>query len=407
MRILNWPLEQLLRTSEVGPLLETAVRSSGWDLESWSLDRVYSRPHGETSARFNATVSGTHITLVASTRTLSETDRQRLGAVRCEAGVGALFIWAHPSDPELPGLHVIETPTSLTDCLAAGLDEELTVTDVQMLVLRPLRRAVYRVAVVSDSGPRVLFLKVVRPSKAAELLARHRACTLTPPTTDLGGGILMMDQAPGVALTELLYQPSSPNPEVSITPDVIISALQAITPQALHLRARSPVIERFGSMIDALVIGGADRRRVDTLTSRIIRQARSATQSRTPTHGDFHPANLFLTEDAQWPSALIDADTVGPGNRADDLATMCAHLLALPSFDAAGYGGVPALVTEMWGATAGAYGEDLLARTAASLLSIAPGARSPQQLDYYISQAEHLLDTGHMSCIGHPVFDQK
>lgn len=402
MGILNWELEQLLRTAEVGPLLRTAVRSSGWELDAWSLDRVYSRPEGETSARYDATVSGTRITLVASTRSLSEAERRRLGAVRCEAPVGDVYIWAHPTDPELPGLYVMEDRNALSARLASGLGEELSVEKTQMLVLRPLRRAVYCVMVVSQTGPRQLFLKVVRPKKVPELLARHRACTLTPPTTDVGDGILVMEHAPGVSMAELMYWPSSPNPGVAITPEVIVSALDSVTPQALPLRARRPAAERFGSLIETLVLGGADKDRVARLARRVTEQLSSAPVSPVPTHGDFHPANLFLTQDAQQAAALIDADTVGPGNRSDDLATMCAHLLALPSFDAAGYRGVPDVVEDLRDYAADFCGADFGARTAASLLSLAPGARSSGQLEYYIAQAEHILDSGAIHCIEPP-----
>ena len=394
MRILNWELEQLLRTAEMGPLLQTAVRSSGWELESWALDRVYSHPNGDTSARFETTVSGSPVTLVACTRDLSERERRRLGAVRCEAGVGALHIWAHPSDPELPGLSVVEDREALTDRLSAALRTEVSVQEAQMVVLRPLRRAVYRLSATSGTGPRTVFIKVVRPHKVPELLARHRACTLTPATVDLGEGMLLMEQAPGLALTELLHQPSAPHPGVRVDPGAVLSALQAVTPRALDLRPRTPPADRFDDALGSLVVAGADPSRLETLTRNITAHLDRSAVKHVPTHGDFHPANLFMAPDGQRPTALIDADTVGPGRRRDDLATMLAHLLALPSFDAVGYCEVPRFAADMWHHAADRGNEDLLGRTAASLLSLAPGARTLGQLDYYIGEAERILQTG-------------
>ena len=48
-----------------------------------------------------------------------------------------------------------------------------------------------------------------------------------------------------------------------------------------------------------------------------------------PTHGDFYEANIF-TADGRV-SAVIDLDSLGPGLREDDLATLLGHLAVLRS----------------------------------------------------------------------------
>ncbi|WP_120004460.1 phosphotransferase family protein [Nesterenkonia muleiensis] len=401
MVAVNWEIEQLLRSAEMDLLLQRAVRTSGLELESWELKRVYSRPHGETSARFHAQVSGRPITLVASTRKLGDSDRARIGAVRCESAVGILHIWAHPSDPELPGLHIVEEENRLRQRLSPLLGAELQIEQSQMLVLRPLRRAVYRVVVSSEMGFRTVFLKVVRPRRIAELVARHRACTLAPPAADLGDGILAVDQAPGVSMTDLLYLPNSPNPGVRISPETVLSGLESITESALQLPPKTPAARRFESFIDTVVAGGADPERLRTLSRLIRHQLSTSPGAAEPSHGDFHPANVFLTEDGRRVTALIDADTVGPGHRRDDLAMMLAHLVVLPSFDAMGYRTAPGLAQALWHAYAHSGRHDLAARTAASLLCLAPGARSPDQLRYFIAAAESTVRSGHISVIEH------
>ncbi|WP_191089729.1 phosphotransferase [Nesterenkonia ebinurensis] len=400
---MNWEVERLLRSAQMEVLLQTALGSSGLCLEDWSLDRVYSRPHAESSARFQVLASGHQLTLVASTRQLTDEQRDQLGAVRCESAAGSLHIWAHPTDPELPGLRVVEDHAQLAQRLAPLLQHRVRIEQTELVVLRPLRRAVYRVVAVSELGYRRLFLKVVRPQKMPELLARHLACSLIPSTADLGDGILAVDQAPGVTLTDLLYLPSSPLPGIRIDPQVILRALDSLSAQALQLPARTAPPQRFASFGQALIVGGAHPDRVHSLMHRIQAQLRPHTGPLEPTHGDFHPANLFLTDDAASPAALIDGDTVGPGHRIDDVTMMFAHLLALPSYDAAGYSTVPQLVHDLWCAvTMGAYDPaDLVARTAASMMALAPGARGPEQLDYYLGAAEHILGCGIISVPHH------
>jgi hypothetical protein len=46
-----------------------------------------------------------------------------------------------------------------------------------------------------------------------------------------------------------------------------------------------------------------------------------------PTHGDFYDSQLFVAGGAI--TGLLDIDTMGPGNRADDLACSLAHLSVL------------------------------------------------------------------------------
>lgn len=390
-------LERLLRSEEAGNMLAAALASSGMPLDSWHLERIYSRPHHhgrspETSARFQVTTAGQDITLVASTRCLEPAQLQALGAVRCDSGAGQLHVWAHPSDPELPGLVTAEDPILLAQRLTPLLGVSVRVAATEMLVLRPLRRAVYRVQVESELGERILFLKVVRPKKAAELLRRYAACSLTPRAADAGDGLLVSEAAAGRPLTDLLYRPSSPNPGMRIAPQAVVGALDSLQPQAMHLPPRQAPSTRHRSFVDSLVVAGADRSRLQQLADRIDAALLPAPGPAVPTHGDFHPGNLFLTPDGAQATALIDADTVGPGLRADDLAMLLAHLLALPSFDAAGYTDVGVLVRDVWELVRhDDDAVDLPARTAACLISLAPGARSAEQLEYYITTAESLI----------------
>ncbi|GAA1813498.1 phosphotransferase [Nesterenkonia flava] len=421
---MNFAVEEFLRSDDAGWVLQPALASAGLPLDAWQLERVYTRPGAETSAKYLVEADGHTLRLIASTAQLSDTDRQALGAVRCESSVGTLHLWAHPADPHLPGLRIAEDPAVLGERLAAsGLltrgstaatPQDLhargwQVASTDLRVLSPLRRAVYRVDLVlepSGAGqpaPREhLFLKVVRPAKVAELLDRYRASPLTPAFTDLGDGIIALRAAEGAALAEHLYLPSRPPQAAPLDASLIPGATGGLSRRALQLRPRTPVAQRLGTFIGPAAASGAPRERLMDLLASIRAHLRPEPGPVVPVHGDFHPANLFLAADASEVTALIDADTVGPGYAADDAAVMMAHLCLLPSFDAAGYAPVPHFARTLWDLLVQEHeAEDLGARSAGVVLSLLPGARTLAQQEHYLRAAEALA-VQEMDCVFGP-----
>ncbi|MGJ9373971.1 phosphotransferase [Nesterenkonia sp. CF4.4] len=408
-----------LRGPEAGSLLRQSLDASGVSLRHWELEQIYARPGAEISARYRvqcvapgapALATGsteleelTELTMVASTVGLTPQQRESMGAVRADSSLGTVHLWVYPVDPELPGLLVVERAadsparpalpgtTELESRLSRLLGQPCRVKSLQMLVLRPLRRAVYRATLSSALGQRVLYLKVVRPARAAQLLQRHRCSPLIPATADAGDGILVLDQAPGLALTHHLHRATAPADVGPLDPSVLPAALQTLGPEAQRMPPRVPPAQRLDGLAESAIAAGADPLRVQRLRDRISLGLHEAPGPLVPTHGDFHPANLFLDPTAQQPTGLIDADTVGPGFRVDDLATMLGHLLALPSFDAAGYAAVPEFTRRFHThCLEEAEPRDLGARTAAVLLSLLPGAQSADQREHHLRCAETL-----------------
>ncbi|MBO0594313.1 phosphotransferase [Nesterenkonia sp. E16_7] len=418
----------VLRGPEAETLLRQSLETSGMRMRGWELEQIHPRSGAEVSARYRVRCAvpdadagarppgqpdptdpielarlgeSAELTIVASTVELTPQQRSHMGAVRADSSQGTVHLWVHPVDPELPGLLVVERPaaggeghhaTELESRLGRVLGEQCRLQSLQMLVLRPLRRAVYRAVVVSARGQRAVYLKVVRPARAQQLLARHGCSELIPAVADAGDGILVLDQAPGLALTSLLYRPTAPADVVLPDPQVLISALETLRPGTLGMPPRVPPAQRLDALAASAVAAGADRHRVQQLRGRIGSGLRERPGPVVPTHGDFHPANLFLDQTGRHPTGLIDADTVGPGYRVDDLATMLGHLLTLPSFDAQGYAAVPEFARRFHvHALLHADRQDLGARTAAVLLSLLPGAHSADQREHHLHWAETLL----------------
>lgn len=411
-----------LRGEQAEGLLRQALESSGLTLHSWTLEQLYTRPDAEISAVYrvqctpDAAARPEHpgpaarppratdlmaLSMVASTVALTSQQRRTMGAVRADSSRGTVHLWVHPVDPELPGLRVVESAdplggdhpgdTELETRLSRLLAEPCRLRNLQRLVLRPLRRAVYRAVVSSAQGQRVLYLKVVRPARAAQLLQRHRCSSLIPGIGDAGDGVLVIAEAPGVPLTRHLYRSTAPTDVGQLEPSVLLEALQSLRAETLSMPRRTAPAQRLGGLAESAIAAGSDPVRVQRLSDRIGAALCEAPGPIVPTHGDFHPANLFLDETAQHPTALIDADTVGPGFRADDLATMLGHLLVLPSYDGEGYAAVPEFARRFHTrCLIEAEATDLGARTAAVLLSLLPGAHSPEQAEHHLRCAEKL-----------------
>ena len=398
----------MLRGPRAEELLRLTLASTGLELHSWEFEHIYSRPGAEVSARYltQCSLEGRPavVRMIVSTVVMTEEQRREIGAVRAESAVGTLHIWAHPVDPELPGLIVVEgDPTGargrpgtaeLEDRLSAQIGEQVQLRVLELLVLRPLRRAVYRAVVLSPRGERTLYLKIVRPKRVPTLLIRHMSSPLIPTVIDIGEGILVLDQAQGLPLVNHLYRPLAPEQGRGIDLQVVLAALDTLHPNTVTLPARAAPAQRLAGIASEAVAAGASPSRVAAMTDRLADALAPEPGPLVPTHGDFHPANVFLDHEARRPTALIDADTVGPGYRVDDLATLLAHLLALPSFDAEGYRDVPGTLCRFFSQSRMDHDPvDLCARIASVLLSLIPSTHDSVQLEHYLRWAEDLTGT--------------
>lgn len=362
----------ILSSPEAQEILEAALSTIGLTLESWRLDAVHARPGAETSATYDVFASGQRLYLVATTAVLSDAEQGLAQAVRLDSETGSIFIWRHPSDPRLPGLESVSTPAGLAGRLSSAGIVEGVVTELSMLVLRPMRRAVLRAEVARPGEEVTFFVKVLRPDRATLLLQRHGVVGLAPRAWDAGDGVVVTAQAAGRPLTEYLFKPDGKR---EVKPQALIDALNSVQPEAVDLPKRRTPAELVSTYAAAVIEAGWDASRVREIETAMTRLASDPPGPIVPTHGDFHPANVFV--DGAVPAtviAVIDVDTVGPGFRADDLACMLAHLYTLPTFGDELYPGVLDLAhraLEEFSCQVPA--EQLRVRTAAVLVSLLMG----------------------------------
>ncbi|WP_062520617.1 phosphotransferase [Demequina silvatica] len=384
-------LAQAMR-DQAGEILDGVMSASGARLERWAVDAVHARPGAEVSVAYDVQASGERLYLVATTARIDDAVRARIGAVTAASGAGTLTLWRHPADPRLPGLATSCVPALLGERMAAALGRPVEVGDLEMLVLRPMRRAVLRARVTGSAHdePSPWYVKVVRPSRVGALLARHRSFPLAPEAWDLGDGIVLIAAADGMPMTEHLYRPTAPAGRTPLAPHALVEVLDALPEAALTFERRATPTEQAARYGRGAVAAGLDRRRVEALVARIENGTADQPGPLVPTHGDFHAANLFVTAEAvPEVTALIDVDTLGPGYRVDDLACMLAHLATLPDFGADEYADVPAWAARVRERFAhDVPAEELGLRTAAVLLSLAAGIEDPRLAESWLARAE-------------------
>lgn len=334
---------------------------------------VHHRPGAGVSVCYDVTHTGAPLgeVLVASTSEPTRHDGSNAVAV-LDDGARSLRVWRRADDPALPGLRAALDPVQVAAWLGRSSRPALSVVSY-----RPTRRAV----VVAHIGDETFYLKVVRPRRAGDLVERHHVLQgsgLDAPAVlaEPEPGVVLLASAPGRSLAQAL---ATGDPELIPEPASVLAALDSMPAQVADLPLRPSWVDRLDFHASAARTALPDRAsEVNGVARRVA--ARLAEQSGTssvPTHGDLNVANLFV--DGGRVAGVIDVDSLGPGRRADDLATLLAHLLVLPALAPQTYARVPEVI-QRWREAFGAVTDprELDARTAAVLISLVAGASADQ-----------------------------
>lgn len=238
-------------------------------------------------------------------------------------GQHRVAVWSASSDPFLPGLGAVldaRGARSLLDSLGAPAGPVRS----DLRSYRPGRRAVVAVEV---AGTR-LFVKVLRPSKVEALQGRHALLSAHVPVPRSRGwapelGLVVLDALPGRSLRDALAVASVALP----APEQIIGLLDALAPVPPSWPAPVPPAARareHAELIEAVApgLGPAAHRVADA-----VEDAGLPTEGGTTVHGDLHDAQLMV--DGARLVGAVDIDTVGRGQRTDDLANLVGHLSTL------------------------------------------------------------------------------
>ena len=356
-------------TTAAGPLTR-------WQVEVGS---VHHRPGAGLSVvyRVQYELGETRVNehLVASTVDLPETP----GVAVLRRGSHAVRVWRRADDPFLPGLAQALVPRAVAGWL--GAEEPGPSARSHLLSYRPTRRAVIRYT--SDSG--TCYLKVLPEEKLTRLARRHTmlAESGSPAPAVLGRPlptVLLLEASPGRPLAEAIASAVS-RPEDLPDPMQIVSWLDQLPPAVLKLNARPSWVDRIDFHAAAARSALTDQaRRVDAVEQGVRDVlARRPRPGMVPTHGDFYEANIFT--DAGRVSGVIDLDSLGPGVREDDLATLLGHMVVLRRLAPTTYPHTDDLTRRWFSALSGTCDPvALAARVAGVVLSLVAGTSREQAM---------------------------
>ncbi len=367
----------LLTGPAADDLLRAALATSGGHLREWAATQVDHRPGASTTVAYRADVDWPggrrSVTLGASTgiRTVQSATP---GMLVLSDGRQQVAVWQFPSDPGLPALATALDEDAVRTLLAS-YGVHAGPLRLALRTYRPRRRAVVE---VTGSGIR-LFLKVLRPSKVADLHLRHRLLHAAgvPVPRSLGwtdDGVLVLSALPGRDLRAVLREGGDGFPD----PAEILALLDGLPAEVLDLPRRpswSDNVEHYAAVVaDAVPEHAARARR---LGREIATGLAAAPVSAQPTHGDFYETQLFVADGAV--SGLLDIDTVGPGRRADDLACLVAHAVLLAEIEPGHAATTTAIARRMVTAFERQVDPvDLRLRVAGVLMSLATGPHRVQ-----------------------------
>tara|TARA_R110000868_G_scaffold411756_2_gene709101 strand:- start:5569 stop:6810 length:1242 start_codon:yes stop_codon:yes gene_type:complete len=249
------------------------------------------------------------------------------GVVRARASSGeSIDVWAYPRDPALPALVAAAHPDGARVLLERlGVRAGTGPLDVHALSYRPHRRAAVRVR----TGDATVYLKVVPPDAAHAIADRHRRWRdhgIAVPTA-LGWsaeGLIALAPLAGSTAAEAL--PHLDDIESFVQRLDALRARIATTPETRA--ARRSLAVRADWYRDRLTVRHPEcASRLQPLAARIAAAVAVPAQELETIHGDFHLAQVFV-QPGIAELAVLDLDTGGIGDPADDDGALWAHLVS-------------------------------------------------------------------------------
>lgn len=350
--------------------------------EAWGVDLLAAARFGRETGR-TGLVSGWRVTVDDGTGPADHLlyldepgDDDVPGTAVVTGPGGARRIWRYPEDPGLPALRTLALPEAARVVLdRLGVPARLTA--LTLASYRPGRRAVVQVS--TDDGD--LFVKVVPPASVSAVVARHRAWFAaglpTPPVLATAReGLVVLGALAGRSAVEAVADADPARFAQSL------AAVRArIAAVELDLPARPSPADRFDWYAERVAaVAPALAPRVAALAARAV----AAPGPRVTVHGDLHLAQLLVSShDPHEITGLLDLDTSGSGDAADDDAALWAHLVVLAERGHPGAAALAAVAHTGWGGAR----ERIAAGTAALLLGHALSGHLPVERAVELAEA--------------------
>ena len=233
-------------------------------------------------------------------------------------------VWRFPDDPYLPGLGAAMRGESVL-AMFRELGVEASEVSLRRRAYRPSRRAVIEATTPSAK----LYLKVVRPSRVADLQKRHASMAGIVPVPRSHGwnqklGIVVLEAMTGATMRTTLATADVPLPAAG----AVVGLLDALpAPPAVPTVVHGPGnrAAEFAGLLTAVVPELAHE--IESIASACAGAASMPHAEQVPVHGDYHSSQILV--DRGRIAGLVDIDAAGLGHRVHDLAQLLAHLAVL------------------------------------------------------------------------------
>lgn len=386
----------LLTGPDMTDVLQAVLDTAGGRLVSWRACQVDHQPGRGTTVGYRARVRWPHRQVTDerfAACSLGDPDQAPAGALVLDDGADRVAVWRFPYDPDLPALAAAYDETAVADLLR---DMGLRAGRVRLRLraYRPRRRAV--VEAVGTGGR--LFLKVVRPSRAQAIHERHRLLVASgvPAPQSLGwtpSGLIVLEPLAGRTLRQAIRAGVRDLPAA----DAVLAVLDRLPEQLADGPRRDSWLRRvphYGAVLGTALPAVADH--AGTLSGAITAEA--GTGPVVATHGDLYESQFLVRRGRIC--GLLDIDTVGPGERLDDLACLLGHLSVLAQIDR----GRAAAISRLGARYLARFEQtvdpaDLRYRVAAVVMSLATGPHRVQEPGWpaatrrRLERAEQWLDS--------------
>jgi hypothetical protein len=315
------PALHVLLGSEAREVIAAGLATGGLRFRKSEISQVRYVPGRSVTAQYRVESITEHGKPVTSTFVALSGIRVPDGVPVLGADGVEIAFWQFPNDPFLPGLAAASDAVSvsrLLDSLGA---------ETQDYTLRTRAYRAGRRAVVEANGPsQRMFLKVVRPSRTRAIQEAHVALAAHVPVPHSFGwsenqGIVALQSMPGRTLRAALRARSSRLPEPRSLVELLdrFPAPSEDTPvvtgphesAAGHVRLLSAVAPELAERFEAAAAAVGEARPEPT----------------TATHGDFHASQILI--EGSTVVGLVDVDTAGKGERANDFAALLGQLSTL------------------------------------------------------------------------------
>ena len=323
-------------------ILAATAEGLGTELESWQLvqegvsgdgvvrayETVLRRTGAATQAEEEPVTQVFYLETADTPRT-QVTEQDGVLVFRNEETGDEVSVWLYPKDPALPALPTVVYPQAAAVILSKmGINP--SGLNLHLVAYRPGRRAVVRMQ--TDRG--TIFMKVVRPHQIIDLHERYRlwAGAGVPVPRTLGwneDGLIGFESLNGVPAHEMIEHLG----------DAFLDSVEALIDRYGHIdstgAARTSLAERRDWYVRRLTRQHPELEgRLVVLEGEIARRLRDTGRAEKRTvHSDLHLGQIFVHPDQpDTITGVLDIDTAGVGDPADDAAALYAHLLVSADF---------------------------------------------------------------------------